>query len=60
SLEAEAAKEKSRLVAEINAECRHRVELAKADLDKSVQGLKAKLESETAELAERIEKKLVN
>jgi F0F1-type ATP synthase membrane subunit b/b' len=60
SLEAEAMKEKSRLVAEINAECRHRVELAKADLDKSVQELKAKLESETAELAERIEKKLVN
>jgi F0F1-type ATP synthase membrane subunit b/b' len=60
SLEAEALKEKGRLVAKVSAECRHQVEQAKSDLDKSLQELKAKLGTETTELAERIEKKLLN
>jgi len=60
SLEADALKEKTRLIADINAECRRQVDLAKADLDKSVWELKEKLESETAGLAEQIEKKFLN
>lgn len=60
SLEAEALKEKGRLVAEVNAQCRHQVGQAKSDLDKTLQELRAKLETETAELAERIEKKILN
>lgn len=60
SLEAEAQKEKSRLITEINVGCRHQVEQAKSELDKRVLELRAELESEAAELAERIEKKLLD
>lgn len=60
SLEADALKEKTRLIGDINAECRSQVDRAKADLDKSVRELKDKLESEAAGLAEQIEKKFLN
>ena len=60
SLEADAQKERSRLTAEINAECRRQVEQAKAGLDQSVKELKQKLEAQTAGLAEQIEKKFLN
>jgi F0F1-type ATP synthase membrane subunit b/b' len=60
SLEAEAQKERNRLMTEINAGCRHQVEQAKGELDKRVLELRAELESEAAELAERIEKKLLD
>lgn len=60
SLEADAQKEKSHLIADINAECRRQVDRARADLDASVRELKQKLESEAAGLAERIENKLLN
>jgi len=60
SLEADAMKEKSRLITEISAKCRRQVDLAKVDLDQSVRELKRKLESEAAGLAEQIEKKFLN
>lgn len=60
SLEADALKEKTRLIGDINAECRSQVDRAKADLDKSVRELKDRLESEAAGLAEQIEKKFLN
>lgn len=60
ALAVEAQKEKGRLVAEISAECKSQVEQARGDLDRTMQGLKEKLEAEAADLAERIEKKLLN
>ena len=60
SLEADALKEKTRLIADINAACRRQVDRAKTDLDKSVRELKDKLESEASGLAEQIEKKFLN
>ena len=60
SHESDSLKEKTRLIGDINAECRSQVDRAKADLDKSVRELKDKLESEAAGLAEQIEKKFLN
>lgn len=60
SFEAGAQKEKSRLIADINVDCRRQVEQAKAELDESVRELKQELESRAAGLAERIEKKFLN
>lgn len=60
SLEADAQREKSRLLSDIHAECRRQIEQARADLEKSVRELKDRLESEAAGLAEQIEKKLLD
>jgi F0F1-type ATP synthase membrane subunit b/b' len=59
SLEAEAIKERNRLIAEINAECRSQVEKARADLSGTVAELKGRLESEAPHLANEIEKRLL-
>jgi len=60
SLAAEALQEKSRLISEISRECKEEIERAKADLDRTAQDLKTKLEGEAADLAERIERKLLS
>jgi F0F1-type ATP synthase membrane subunit b/b' len=60
ALEAEGLKEKSRLLAEVGAECRAQVEKARADLDSTVKDLKGKLETEALALAETIEKKFLS
>ncbi len=59
SLEDEGLKEKSRLIAEIGAECRSQVERARADLSGMMTELKGRLESEASHLANEIEKKLL-
>ncbi len=59
SLEDEGLKEKSRLIAEIGAECRSQVERARADLSGMMTELKGQLESEASHLASEIEKKLL-
>jgi F0F1-type ATP synthase membrane subunit b/b' len=59
SLEDEALKEKSRLIAEIGAECKSQVEKARADLSGMMTELKGKLETEASHLANEIEKKLL-
>lgn len=59
-LETEAVREKARLLAEINAECRSQIENAQVRLNKEVEALKAKLSSEATDLAERIEGKLLS
>jgi F0F1-type ATP synthase membrane subunit b/b' len=60
SLEAEALKEKNRLLAEIGAEYRSQVDQARASLDETVKNLKGKLELDASSLAEKIEKKFLN
>lgn len=60
SLAAEALWEKGRLVSEISRECRAQVDKARADLEQVVEELKTKLEGEAADLAERIERKLLS
>jgi F-type H+-transporting ATPase subunit b len=59
-IELEALKEKSRLVAEVNLECRAQVEKAKEQLSEEIQKIKKGLESETGVLAQRIERRLLN
>ncbi len=60
ALEARGLEEKSRLLADVGAECKVQVERARADLDSSVKELKAKLETEALALAETIEKKFLS
>jgi F0F1-type ATP synthase membrane subunit b/b' len=60
SLEADALRERSRLIADISSECRRQVDQAKADLEASVRELKKKLETEATGMAEQIEKKFLN
>lgn len=60
ALSDEALKEKARMISAVSAECKTQVETARADLDRMVQELKEKLESEASGLAERIEKKLLS
>src|SRR5512138_226017 len=57
--EAEALKDKSRLVREVQAEGRAEVEKAKAELARQTEALKKELETRTAEIAESIEKKVL-
>ncbi len=57
--EAEAIKDKSRLVREVQAEGRAEVEKAKAELQREMETLKKDLEKRTAEIAESIEKKVL-
>jgi len=59
ALAEEALKEKARMISAVSAECKNRVETARADLDRTVRELKEKLESEATPLAERIEKKFL-
>jgi F-type H+-transporting ATPase subunit b len=59
-LEAEALKEKSRLVAEAAAAARNEVEKARVELEAEVARLKNELRAQAGPLAERIEKKLLN
>ena len=59
-LEAQALGEKARLIAEVQADARDRIEKAKAELEEQVRRLKEQLEGEAGRLAERIEKKVVH
>ena len=59
-LEQEALKEKSKLLAEVSAECRRQVEQARADLELVTRELQGSLERDASNLAEQIEKKLLN
>ena len=59
-IEQEALKERERLLAEVSAECRSSVEKAKRQLEKQMKTLQKEMESRTAQLAERIEKRLLH
>ncbi|HEX2695924.1 MAG TPA: hypothetical protein VHP61_09230 [Acidobacteriota bacterium] len=59
-LEARALEEKARLLAEVQAEARDRIEKAKAELEDQVRRLKDQLEVEAGRLAESIEKKVAH
>ncbi len=59
SAEAEALKEKSRLVREVQAEGRAEVEKAKEELLREMEKLKKELDARTAEIAETIEKRIL-
>lgn len=59
-LEQDALKEKNKLLTEISAECRHQVEQARADLERTARELKGKLAEDASSLAEQIEKKFLN
>lgn len=56
----DALKEKTRLLAEISAECRSQVATAREGLGRTVEELRARLEAEAEGLAERIEKKILH
>lgn len=57
--EAEALKDKSRLVREVQAEGRAEVERAKAELRRETDQLKKELDQRTEEIAETIEKRIL-
>lgn len=59
-LEQEALKEKSRLLAEVSAECRRQVEQARTDLESATREMRGRLEKDASGLAEQIEKKFLN
>ncbi len=59
-IEREAAAERERLLAEISEESRHKVEEAKQQLKIQIIGLKRKLESDASDLAERMERRLLD
>ncbi len=59
-IEREAAAERERLLAEISEESRHKVEEAKKQLEDQIIGLKRKLESNASDLAERMERRLLD
>lgn len=58
--ELEALQEKSRLLQEIQAECRAQVEKAKAELVRRVEELKKELDARSGELSEDIERRILN
>jgi F-type H+-transporting ATPase subunit b len=58
-LETQALGEKARLIAEVQADARDRIEKAKAELEDQVRRLKVQLEGEAGRLADSIEKKVV-
>ena len=58
--ETEALKEKSRLVREVQAEGRAEVEKAKQELLREMEALKKELDARTAEIAETIEKSILD
>lgn len=59
-IEREAAAERERLLAEISEESRHKVEEAKKQLENQIISLKRKLESDASDLAERMERRLLD
>ncbi|NOR52630.1 MAG: hypothetical protein GQ536_00865 [Candidatus Aminicenantes bacterium] len=59
-IEREAAAERERLLAEISEESRHKVEEAKKQLEDQIIGLKRKLASDASDLAERMERRLLD
>lgn len=60
SAETEALKEKSRLVREVQAEGRAEVEKAKQELLRETEALKKELDARTSEIAETIEKRILD
>ena len=58
-LEVEALKEKTRLLNEVGAAARAEVDAARAELAGELDGLKAQLQAEAGNLAEAIEKRLL-
>ena len=58
--ELEALKDKSRLVQEIQAESRAQVEKAKRELAEEIERLKATIDAQTGEIAENIERRVLN
>jgi F-type H+-transporting ATPase subunit b len=58
--ELEALKEKSRLVQEIQAECRTQVENARRELEQRVEELKKEIDGRTDEIAADIERRILN
>jgi len=58
--ETEALKEKSRLVREVQAEGRAEIEKAKQELLREMEMLKKELDARTAEIAESIEKRILD
>lgn len=58
--ELEALKEKSRLLQEVQAECRAQVEKAKAELAQRVSELKKDLDARSGELSKEIERRVMN
>ena len=59
-IEREAAAERERLLAGISEESRHKVEEAKKQLEDQIIGLKRELESDASDLAERMERRLLD
>jgi len=55
-----AQKEKEKMLAEISSECRTSILEARNDVAKQLDGLKKELESMSTDLAEKIEKKLLD
>jgi F-type H+-transporting ATPase subunit b len=58
--EAEALKERARLLSEIHSESRKQVEKAKGEIDRRIAGLKEELARQAEQLADRIEKKVIH
>jgi F-type H+-transporting ATPase subunit b len=58
--EREALKEKSRLVQDIQTECRAQVEKAKRELEQHVEQLKKEIDAKTGQMAEDIERRVLN
>jgi F-type H+-transporting ATPase subunit b len=59
-LEAQALGEKARLISEVQADARDRIEKAKAEIEEQVRRLKDQLEGEVGRLADSIEKKVAH
>jgi F-type H+-transporting ATPase subunit b len=58
--EREALKEKSRLVQDIQTECRAQVEKARRELEQHVEQLKKEIDAKTERMAEDIEHRILN
>lgn len=59
-LEKEALTEKERILSEVSQQCREQIQTAQRELGQEMSKLKAELESESEQLAEKIEKRLLN
>jgi F0F1-type ATP synthase membrane subunit b/b' len=59
-LEAQALGEKARIISEVQADARDRIEKAKAEIEDQVRRLKGQLEGEAGRLADIIEKKVAH
>ena len=59
-LEQDAMREKGKLLTEVSAECRHQVEPARIDLERTTRELQGGLARQASDLAEQIEKKLLS